>query len=500
MRYRHNLSFNRLLTGDMGELMPVGLVEVLPGDMFRHSVSSLVRMSPLAAPVMHSINVRLHCWFAPTRILWEYGVATPGANTFENFITGGPSGTDAQTPPQYTTTADIHNLEDYLGLPRVAGISVSALPIRMYNWIWNQRYRDQDLQTERGAEDVSLANIAWGRDYYTTARPFAQKGPAVTIPIAGQAPVKGLGVQNQTWATGPAGVYETGETAGTTFAKYKDAGDPDGAVNMNLKVEEDPNNAGFPGIYTDLSAATGISVIDLRNASAIQRFQEFRSRYGSRIQEYYKHLGVRALDMRVQEPEYLGGGSQTMAISEVLQTGLSGDQSARFGVADMYGHGISGQRMRPYQRLFQEHGYVMVLMSVRPRAKYLDNIQRHWLRQDKFDYWQKEVEHVGQQPIMNNEVYAVADPSGSETWGYGDRYEEYRYQASEVSNEFRDVLKYWHLGRDFTGPQALNSNFITCKPSKRIYQEQAQHGLWIGVNHALNTRRLVARSARGLLR
>lgn len=210
-RSKHSLSHYKLATMDMGELVPVMCLEALPGDTFQHQVSALIRVSPLVAPVMHPVSVRFHTWFVPNRLVWP---VTTGSDGWENFITGGKDGNDQQQVPTISTGAGgvaEGSLLDYLGVPTGAqNLAVNALPVRCYNLIFNEFYRDQDLAAERVTDDVSLANIAWQKDYFTSSRPFTQKGPAVTIPIGDQAPVRGVGTDVGSFEVTAGTMKETG--------------------------------------------------------------------------------------------------------------------------------------------------------------------------------------------------------------------------------------------------------------------------------------------------
>ena len=435
------------------------------------------------------MSIRIHHFFYPTRLAWPQ--ATKATGSFEDFITSGEDGNDSQVVPTMATTGVAGDLFDHYGIPPVAGVNVSAIPIIGFNNIFNEYYRDQDLVPKRQPEEKTIPNIAWEKDYFTSARPWPQKGPDITIPVAGQAPVKGIGKHDGTFS----GSQSVRESDGSQPTYASSISIDNASASSRFSVEEDPSNAGFPNIYADLTQAEAVKVNELRKAFALQRYAEARARYGSRFTEYLRYLQIVPSDARLDRPEYLGGGRVQLATSEVLQTAPEGTTPARdYGVGDMYGHGIGAMRTNRYRKFFEEHGYVHTLMSIRPKAMYQQSIDRHWLRTTRDTVWQRELQHIGQQEVMKNEIYA--DPvAGMETWAYQDRYSEYRKGYSKVSGEFRTILNYWHLSRDFATDPVLNQAFVECVPSKRIFNEQTQNSCWVMANHKLVARRLVAKRA-----
>lgn len=477
----------------MGSLTPIGLTEVLPGDSIQQATSLLLRCSPLVTPVMHPVHVRIHHWFVPHRLVWE---------DFEDFITGGPDGMDDSVFPTITigggSGAAVGSLADYLGVPPgVNNIEVSALPFRGYNLIYNEWYRDQDLQSPVAISEASgadattataLQNCGWEKDYFTASRPWEQKGPSITIPLGETAP---LLFEDQGTSTPNSIVFNT--ATGTVFGSQQGLrttgtgvfeGDSSGA-NAALDIT--------PHTVADLSNASAVTVTRLREALALQRYEEARARYGSRYTEYLRYLGIRSSDARLQRPEYLGGGKQTIQFSEVLQTAEGEDP-----VGTLRGHGISAMRSNRYRRYFEEHGYIFSLLSVRPKTIYAQGLQRHWNRRTKEDFWQAELQFIGQQEIQNKEVYA-AHASPDETFGYVDRYAEYRETPSTIGGEFRTTLDTWHMARIFGSSPALNADFIKCVPPERPFADQTSDLLWIMANHSIQARRMVSGSTRSFI-
>lgn len=491
-RSKFSLSNYKLLSCDMGELVPIGLTEVLAGDSIQQSTSALVRAAPLLAPVMHPVHVNIHHWFVPHRLVWE---------DWESFITGGPDGMDASVFPTITTPAStgfaVGSLADYLGVPNgVPSLEVSALPFRGYALIYNEWYRDQDLiaplTIDMGSgpdttTSTALQVSAWEKDYFTSSRPWEQKGPAITIPIGTEAPVTldgaaPYGGQQRIRRTSDGALIAAAAlgSEGVTGALEIASG---GGAGTNVTL--DPMSS----LIADLSGASAVTVNVLREALALQRYEEARARYGSRYTEYLRYLGVTSSDARLQRPEYLGGGKNTIQFSEVLQTAEGSDP-----VGEMRGHGISATRSNRFRRFFEEHGYLFTFCTVRPKAMYGNGLFRHWNRRTKEDFWQKELQHIGQQEVLNKEVYfGHTSPEG--VFGYQDRYDEYRRQESTVAGEFRtSTLNFWHMARIFSSSPALNEDFVECVPTERTFASSATDVLYIMARHRIQARRLVAQT------
>ena len=503
-RSKFSLSHYVLKTCKMGYVLPVGLVEVLPGDSFRHATSVFMRLAPMLAPVMHPVTVRIHHWFIPTRLLWD---------DFEDFITGGPTNTDVSEFPTITAPSGgfaVGSLADHLGLPpKIDGIEVSALPFRAYNLVYNEWYRDQDLETEKalslasGSDTTTATDLLrcdWERDYFTTARPWPQKGPDVSVPVNGVVgpgqvfPVTGAGEKCPTFAfqgTSGVGPLTVAQGAGTgvngvqspSFSQVNSQW-----INKNMTWYD-------PALQVDMSGLQveggSVKINSLREAFALQRFAEHRAMYGSRYVEYLRYLGIKASDARLQRPEYLGGGKQTIQFSEVLQTAEGTDP-----VGTLRGHGIAAMRSNRYRRFFEEHGFVLSIMLVRPKAIYMQGIPRSWLRRVREDFFQTELQHIGQQEVYTKELYGGA-PAGADgglkVFGYQNRYDEYRGHESYVCGEFRDILDYWHLARSFANEPTLNADFISATPSERIFAAQQNDQLYCMINHSLQARRLMSK-------
>lgn len=488
------LSHYRLFSAKMGYIYPIACYEVLPGDTFRQSTSLFLRVAPMVTPVMHPCHVKIHSWYVPYRLLWD---------DWENFRTGGPDGMDASEVPYITAPEGgfkIGSLADYLGIPTgVAGLKVNAFAFRAYDYIINENYRDERVQdpvkwVKTGGADTQTATdllpSPWGHDYFTTASPTPQTGPEVTIPVnmgdAGTPKLTGtvrgagtpqftlngrtanLGTDNSS-ATGA--VWRNYNGSGATTASWSDP-----ALSVDIQ-------------YTPGEASIGtVNIADWREAMALQRFEEARSLWGARYNEFLMDMGIRPSDARLQLPEYLGGARQTIQFSEVLQTAPGGDDP----VGTLRGHGIGAMRTNRFRRFFEEDGIVLTFAMVRPIGIYMQGLHKMWSRRTKEEFYNYQFEHLSQQPVYTRELYAgVSDQE--KVFGYQNIYDDYRSIPSGVSGEMRDILNSWHMARDFAQEPVLNADFIASPPTNRIFAAQQNDTLYCMAHHAIHARRLLPR-------
>lgn len=500
-----DLSHEVKLTCEMGKLVPILCEEVVPGDIFRVSTDMVVRMAPMLAPIMHNVNVYTHFFFVPNRIIFD---------KWEDFITGGVDGTDSTVAPTITSPSGgfpTSSLADYLGVPTgVAGLQVSALPFRAYAKIYNDYYRDENLQTEvalstgSGTDSVTstvLLDRCWQHDFFTSALPWTQRSVtgAVKLPLGSEAPVV-FGSDVRSSSGSGSTTYYTGDY--TTLVRGRPVSfvsRPSSSANYAFiggKVD-DPYTSGSgkvggssgASLVTDLSNATSADINDIRYAFQVQRFLEKMARGGARYIEVIRnHFGVKSSDSRLQRPEYLGGGRSPIMITDVLQT--SADDNQPTPLATMAGHGYSAQRSHQFKKFFEEHGWIIGIMSIMPRSTYQQGLEKKWTRDTRYSYYWPVFAHLGEQAIYNKEIYAQGTSDDSGIFGYQPRYQEYRKSYSKVHGDFRGSLNFWHLGRIFTSLPRLNSDFVKCDPSNRIFAVRTgTDHLWIDMYHKIKALR-----------
>lgn len=501
----------------MGKLYPIICKEMLPGDRFRVRTDSLVRTMPLSSPAFGRLRMYIHYFFVPNRLVWD---------NWEDFITGGESGEDTHVPP-YVQWSDLvggdfqsrsksdgkgtwtYTPEDGLvaafGLPaqpyvgsNVAeagvanGIStttpISALPFRGYRLIWNEYYRDQNIDDELpvatdkdgkylidGIGDAAfkssifgdLLSRRWLKDYFTSALPTPQRGPDVQLPIVGEGgtiqadgPLK-LMIQNQ----------GTGSTTTTSSVFTPDLnvglGNTTGigissSVNDQFPVEKDHTDLMYAsGLTTAGGSVVAATINDLRRAIALQRFYEISARAGSRyIETIMGHFHVRSSDARLQRPEYLGGGVTDINIGEVLQTSAT-DQTSPQGNMAGRGFGIGRSNQCTYRA--EEHGYLFGIMSIIPEPYYYQGIDKEWTRQSRVDYYWPSFAHLGEQEIDKSELSVGTSDGETDTYGklfgYAPRYAEYKFSKNIITGLLRGSLANWTFARKISDPN-LNAAFL----------------------------------------
>jgi hypothetical protein len=456
-------------TFDSGYLVPIFVDEALPGDSFTVNMAGFARLATPIHPIMDNMRMETFFFAVPLRLLWNNWQKFNGEQT-------NPGDSIDFTIPQMVAPAGGYaelSLSDYFGIPtKVANLSHASYFHRAYNLVYNEWFRDENLQNsvtvdlDDGPDDPAdyvLLRRGKRHDYFTGCLPWPQKGDSVSLPLGTSAPITGIGKGNQTYPDSSQAVYETDGSGTTTYASAALVTD---TVNTRFRVEEDPNNAGYPNIRADLSNATAATINSLRQAFQIQRLLERDARGGTRYTEIIRsHFGVVSPDARLQRPEYLGGGSTPVNINPVAQTSSTdattpqGNLSA-FGTVGMAGHGFS--------KSFTEHCLIIGLINVRADLTYQQGLNRMWSRSTRYDFYWPALSHIGEQAVLNKEIYADASANDDLVFGYQERYGEYRYKPSVITGRFRSnaatPLDAWHLSQDFSTLPVLDNTFIQDNP------------------------------------
>jgi len=489
-----DLSHDVKLSMDMGQLVPVNLIECIPGDVVNLSSTVMARLAPMISPPMHKIDIDVQHFFVPNRLIWD---------GWEKFITTGtPDGSTPAAP--YFASSGVFpsgSLGDYLGIPTGVPITanINALPFAAYRKIWFDYYRDENLQVltyddikcTNGLQSTAsgwqttyndVLNRAWNHDYFTSALPFAQKGDEVKISLATSAGniIRADGANYTGVASTPVSLTGTaGTKSGSLFAT-------DGGSSRALAV--------------DLTTASAVTINQLRWAVRLQEYLEKNARGGTRyIEHILSHFGVHSSDKRLRRSEFLGGSRQAMVISEVLQNAPS---NAGAGTSEdtpqgnMAGHGISIGSGNDFKYYCEEHGFIISICSVRPKSAYQQGLHKLWNRFDPLQYAFPSFANLGEQEIKNKELYYLeSDGQNDVVFGYTPRYSEYKYMESRVCGDMRTNLRDagWHMGRKFTARPLLNANFIQCKSSETDHifavTGTSTHNIYMQILNELHVRR-----------
>lgn len=487
-------SSGRKTTFDIGDLIPIFCDEVLPGDTHTMRTSIFARMSTPIHPIMDNIFLDTFWFFVPTRLVWD---------NFQKFngeqLNPGDS-TDYLTPLLKTdgevkgVSFDCESIFDYFGLPiNKEFLTATALQFRAYNLIWNEWFRDENLQNrvpvnKGDGPDLTTDYIILPRgkrhDYFTSCLPWPQKGPGVEIPIGGQAPVFGTGLalglaDSTSVLTNPYGLTSGASldtqsanlftnNFGKSLGSSGNAAVPassNKAVGVVTKDQLSVNtNFAKSGLYADLDELTSstITINALREAFATQRMFERDARGGTRYTEIIRsHFGVISPDARLQRPEYLGGTTIRVNVNPVQQTSETSGSSPQGNLA---AYGLAADTSGSFSKSFVEHGYIIGLIAGRTDLTYQQGIPKQFLRRTRYDFYWPTLAHLGEQPVYVNEIYAQGNAEDNLVFGYQERYAEYRYFPSQITGQFRSTyatpLDSWHCSEEFLTRPTLGSTFI----------------------------------------
>lgn len=460
-------SFNRShgykTTFDSGWLVPFFVDEVLPGDTFNLKATLFGRLTTPVVPFMDNLYLETFFFFVPNRLLWD------NWQRFNGEQKNPGDSTDFLVPTLEAGTYDVGSLADYFGIPTGVNLDkINALPFRAYNLVYNEWFRDENLQDSvevpvgDGPDKPSLYNpLRRGKrhDYFTSCLPWPQKGPGVELPLGTTASLTGSAnipvVSNAGVVNGDVTLRDGAWNRIISSSTYQPF-----SPTANL------TEANLTGLKVDLSEATAVTINSLRQAFQLQRLYERDARGGTRYTEILRaHFGVISPDARLQRPEYLGGSSTRININPVQQTSATDTTSPQGNLA---AYGVLGDKVNGFTKSFVEHGYIIGLVNVRADLTYQQGLNRMWSRQTRFDYYWPALAHLGEQAVLNKEIYAQGTADDDKVFGYQERWAEYRYFPSQITGKFRSTyaqsLDVWHLAQEFAELPKLNAEFIVDNP------------------------------------
>ena len=486
-RAKFDRQFTHKTTFDAGYLVPVYVDEVLPGDTFNLNMTAFARLATPINPIMDNMYLDSFFFFVPNRLIW---------NNWQKFMGQQDNPGDSISylvPQQVSPTGGyaVGSLQDYMGLPTVGQVGASntvshcAFFTRAYNLIWNEWFRDENLQNsvvvDKGdgpdasaSTNYTLLRRGKRHDYFTSALPWPQKGgTSVALPLGTSAPVYGTGKAlgltdgTSTWST-------TAVTGNVNMGRSSNA--PGLNVGAATTLNNNPSQvalgvvtSGVSGLYADLSSATAATINQLRQSFQIQKLLERDARGGTRYTEIVRaHFGVISPDARLQRPEYLGGGSSPLIVTPIAQTSGTGISGSTTPQGDLAAVGTIMANRHGFTQSFTEHGVIIGLVSVRADLTYQQGLDRMWSRSTRYDFYFPAFAMLGEQPVYNKEIYVDGSANDSLVFGYQERWAEYRYKPSKITGLFKSTsagtIDNWHLAQKFTSLPTLNSTFIQDTP------------------------------------